>query len=51
MENILKNMLIAFSEANNTLSLVRNNSTLAEGTITYGSLDEFTRELGRDKSL
>lgn len=34
MENIPKNMLIAFSEADNTLSLVRNNSTLAEGTIT-----------------
>lgn len=51
MGNIPKNMLIACSLTDNTLSLVKDNSVLAKGTVTYSSLDEFTRELIRYKSV
>ena len=51
MATIPKNMLIACSFADNTLSLVKDNSVLAKGTVTYSSLDEFTKELIRYESV
>lgn len=51
MGNIPKNMLIACSLTDNTLSLVPNNAILSEDTKTYKVLDSCLRDLTKEGKL